>query len=602
MTRNKTAMKWWWLGLVALVFGVSACGDEGAPVQQDAYGIDNGVLDEFGKPTLGSTGYEDPTGSKEDAARGRSGPLVAWDTTSTQVWPVTQKWTDTTSARAKAAGLAWGEDSGLNWDEKYVAWIGSLERTKGQSWGDTFRLRTPWGTEVDAPALECAETAMFLRITFASWYGLPWFMEGRDATGARLYFGHFGVRTEAGRYRNTPQYRDRYPDLTDKGADIEAGDLEWPSDAELAGRALVGSFDDGQPMIGPDAHLGAYLDRIFLNKRVGHFIMLQLLYFGSVNLADGANTFNIAPEAIRPGDVLLERWQRTGIGHTLVVMRRRDLGTQTVAGEELPLLEAELASGSMPRRQPQWESAASSKRTFTLEETGGGDYAKLGGGLKRWRSSTIADGRYRNDVLAADTAAFIPTWKLETLGARPERFDQLLTELGPQEKMAVLLEIIESKRQHLREHPASCSARISREQAFTDLYDIAADPQIGWDHDKVDREVRILDDYVFAELEYAKSRTCCWNSTTPAMYDLIMQHAAATIHDEDTNTCLPIPVFMATDDGADGFSVYKDFAAAAGRGAEWVGWRADETCPQAGVVEDTEAEHAWGDACEVLEF
>lgn len=76
-------------------------------------------------------------------------------------------------------------------------------------------------------------------------------------------------------------------------------------------------------MIAADAHFGADLDEVHLNKRAGYFTVLALDYLGSMNLADSANTYNIVPDTLRAGDVLVERWQRSGIGHTLVVQASR---------------------------------------------------------------------------------------------------------------------------------------------------------------------------------------------------------------------------------------------------------------------------------------
>ncbi len=67
------------------------------------------------------------------------------------------------------------------------------------------------------------------------------------------------------------------------------------------------------------ARAGAYMDEVFLNKRAGYFMLLTLAHFGSMHLASPRNTFNLKPESIQPGDVLLARWQRRSDGHTLVV-------------------------------------------------------------------------------------------------------------------------------------------------------------------------------------------------------------------------------------------------------------------------------------------
>ena len=47
---------------------------------------------------------------------------------------------------------------------------------------------------------------------------------------------------------------------------------------------------------------------------------------------------------------------------------------------------------------------------------------------------------------------------------------------------------------------------------------------------------------------------------------------------------------------------YAEFAAyadATDRGDSWVAWSADESCPQAGVSDDTQTDHEWTDYCVV---
>ena len=89
-------------------------------------------------------------------------------------------------------GIAWGVNSGLDWNEKYALWIESLERIPGEKYGETFELSTPWGTRFKSPSLECAEASVFLRVTFASWYGLPFYLTAWASEG-NIHFGHFGV-------------------------------------------------------------------------------------------------------------------------------------------------------------------------------------------------------------------------------------------------------------------------------------------------------------------------------------------------------------------------------------------------------------------------
>ena len=38
----------------------------------------------------------------------------------------------------------------------------------------------------------------------------------------------------------------------------------------------------------------------------------------------------------------------------------------------------------------------------------------------------------------------------------------------------------------------------------------------------MDAQYRIFEDYVFAELEYTESKTCCWNSSNSAMFQIAM--------------------------------------------------------------------------------
>lgn len=586
--------------LCAIMLLLAACGDDAGADELLSQG---GQVDENGKPVLGGSGWSEPAG-KDDAMQGRRGLSVSVDSADTAVWDVRNAWDDTDTAEAREAGIAWGENSGLTWEEKYRAWVDSMERIDAESYGETFMLTTPWGKELPAPSLECAEIAMFLRVAFASWYGLPYFIEGYDRHGRRLYFGHFGIRTKDGRWSNMPRFKTRYADYSDQADAFVNGEVEWPRDEKLAGLTIPGSFDDEQKMLEPDAdgeypHAGAYFDEVFLNKRVGYFMRLHLVYFGSINLADSANTFNLAADAVLPGDVLLERWQKTGIGHTLIVMRSRDLGTQEIDGEEVPQLEAELASGSMPRRQPKWDSAAASKRYFTMDETGGPDYADLGGGIKRWRQAKNVDGRWTNVVPADSADAFINSTDHDAIAERPARFDQILTELSGEEKMQVILGVIEDKRAHLRNYPASCAARIGREDAFKDLYEIAA--ELDMTKAEVDAKYRNFEDYVFAELVYDKSKTCCWNSSTSQMYDLAIEYNLNHVEDEESGMCLGVTVFKGRDDGGDGFELFRQYAEAVGQGDAWVDWSADESCPQADVSADTEAEHEWAPICEVYE-
>ncbi len=570
--------------VLTLAGGLAACTADPTPTPDGEETVDRPV-DENGKPTFSATGDEEIVPSKDDAVQGERGLPVAVDGEPTQVWAVFNQWEDTDTPVARKAGIAWGENSGLNWDEKYQAWVDSMEKTEtgGTYSRTTFVLTTPFGKSLPAPALECAETAIFLRIAFASWYNLPFFLEARDGEG-RVYFGHFGMRRDDGKYGSMPNFKTRYSDYSNDAELVRNGQMQWPSDSELRAKKIPGSFDDQQPMVGPDAHAGAYFDEVFLNKRAGHFLVLTLAWFGSINLADPANTFNLRPDALKAGDVLVERWQERGIGHTLVVMRSDQVGETTINGTVMNTLEAEVASGSMPRRQPVWESSGASKRYFTLAETGGEGYETLGGGIKRWRTTKNINGRWTNVVMPAYTNAWVNSRDTEAIASRPDVFEQVLVELSPDQKRDVLLEVIESKRQHLRQFPASCSARINREKAFDSLYELMED-EFGMTTAQVDDQFRILEDYVFTELTYEQSKTCCWNRSTAAMHEIVMDMNLKL--QEDATQCVAPVVFMNRDDAGDGYEMFRQHAEQLGRSGEWVAWSADESCPQAGVPEDT---------------
>jgi hypothetical protein len=519
-----------------------------------------------------------PPPGKEDSELRRGLP-VATDTTRTQVWTARNQWEDTDTPAARAAGLAWPANSGLTWDAKFTRWIASLAWIPAvDNYSTTVQLTTPWGKTLPAPMLECAETSLFLRITFAAWYELPLVLESQDEHGQLVYFGHNGVRTRTGRYAQSPEFAIKYRDYTQTD-----WRTRWPSDAVLRGKRIAGGEDD-QSELAEGARFGAYLDAIQLNKRAGYFTVMVLDYLGSANLADPANAYNLAPEAVQPGDVLIERWQRAGIGHTLVVKQVDELpgGSKDVT----------LISGSMPRRQGVRQSGESSKSYFTLETTGGPGtssdgtpYAALGGGLKRWRVTKNIAGYWTNTWMSGDEASWINSTDLARISARPARFAQILGQVEPEQQRIELLAQIADARHHLSQYPASCSARDRREQAFAALYELSA-RAFDQTPAQVDAAYRQLDDYVLAALDYIHARTCCWDSSTPAMYDVIMDAARADIAAaQKAHTCTPPVVFKSR---ADGYQRWIDHAAALGRAAEWRAWSEDESCPQRAIAVDVE--------------
>jgi hypothetical protein len=109
----------------------------------------------------------------------------------------------------------------------------------------------------------------------------------------------------------------------------------------------------------------------------------------------------------------------------------------------------------------------------------------------------------------------------------------------------------------------------------------------------------VLDDYVFAELDYAHARTCCWNSSTSAMYEVVMDAARA---DAEAATlagrCAAPAVFKSR---VDGYRRWEAHAAALGRAADWRAWSEDEPCAQRGVAVDAEAPVRATAYCELAE-
>ncbi|MCA9620926.1 MAG: PPC domain-containing protein, partial [Myxococcales bacterium] len=479
----------------------------------------------------------------------------------------------------------------LNWDEKYAAWVESMDIQAGDgTWYETFTLTTPWGKTLPAPKLECAELAIFLRITFAAWYNLPFYLTAVDGQGTRVYFGHFGARTLNARYKNTPKFGYAYKDYSDWSAEKIAAQ-GWPKDEKLRTLGLYGGGDE-MDFVFEGAKAGGYFDEIHLNKRAGHFLRLTLAYFGSMHLAGSRNTFNIKPEALREGDVLVHRWQRQGIGHTLVVKQVDELD----AGQ----LEAQVVSGSMPRRQPKLESPTSTKSRFTDEHGGGhgetsdGEaYAALGGGLKRFRVTKNVGGNWMNTWMAADEASWISDTDIAALSERPTTFDRILGEASPEMKRDALLEMIDDARNHLRQYPASCSARIKREDAFAKLYPLMA-AEFSLSEAEVDAAYRIFEDYVFAKLEYTESKTCCWNSTTAAMFQIVMDYNLSL---QETQ-CSEPEVFKCS---GGGYEVFAAYAEATDRGHLWKAWSEDESCPQRDVQDDTIVESTSTEWCDIAD-
>jgi hypothetical protein len=192
----------------------------------------------------------------------------------------------------------------------------------------------------------------------------------------------------------------------------------------------------------------------------------------------------------------------------------------------------------------------------------------------------VKDGRWRNGVPQSDLSLWINHTDLDAIAGRIAEFEALLGAPDPQQQLEGILDVIDEKRQRLRELPASCSARAGREEAFRKLYALM-DEDFGLDRATTDRQYRLLEDYVFAELRYDQSRTCCWNSTNADMFTAIMDLATKSLYDPAGLTCNPPRVFRMENGG---YEVWRAHAQTIGLGAAWASWTADETCPQAQTV------------------
>jgi hypothetical protein len=442
--------------------------------------------------------------------------------------------------------------------------------------------------------------AMFLRVSFAAWHGLPFFMTAYSPGVGRVHYGHFGQVDDGGRrLSGSPAYGTAYRDYTASHGGLDPAAIEtwWPDDTALEARSLTLAEDDRVEFLGADAFAGAYFDEVHLNKRVGHFLIRLLPSFGSIHFADAANLFNLVPGDLREGDVLLHRWQAQGIGHVMVVKE-----VEALPGGNL---DAEIVFGSMPRIQPKWYTAAYSKSYFTSPYSGGPEttsdgtaYSRLGGGIKRWRTPVRDSGRWSNLVPVADRDAWIGSTDWPALEARPETFRGLLGNLSPSEQRDVLVDRIEGARANLRQRPASCANRQRREEAFDELYALM-NREWGWSRTRVDETYRHVEDYVYAELEYSQSRTCCWNRTTPEMHGIIAEYTdqlVGTAH--EAGECVEPVVFRMRGGGYDPFRAY---AHQTGRGGLWAEWSEDEDCPQRANLDDVESNAPWSEFCDVAD-
>ena len=182
---------------------------------------------------------------KEDSAGVPALPVERRLRARPQAWIVTNQWEDTDTPDAQAAGMAWSANSGLNWDEKFSAWVGSFQQIANlDSSFTTITISTPFGKSVPGPKLDCADLALLLRISFAAWYHLPIYLVGYDGS-TPVYFGHFGVRTATGPWSQAPEFA-QYSDYSTESAGAVHG-ASWPQDTALRTRGIVGRRRPAEP-------------------------------------------------------------------------------------------------------------------------------------------------------------------------------------------------------------------------------------------------------------------------------------------------------------------------------------------------------------------
>jgi len=320
-----------------------------------------------------------------------------------------------------------------------------------------------------APELECADTAMFLRFLYAQQHGLP--MAFRSHSG---YFGHFGhIRSNGS--------RDTFE--------------RFPRDEQLGTNDLaIGTetFDEHLP------------------NRFAQFLLVLVRSTFSGNVAEDWNTYYIGAEAVRGGDLIVRRYDADGTGHTITLQNvERD-------GEGLAS-SVDTIESSMPT--PPFISQDDSV-LMTLEPT-----PEFGGGLRRWRRPEITiRGGVRTIEMVVDPAAFVEA-------REAAEADDFMATMSPPAIRDQVLRGIEGARRDLFSSPSSCSRRVERERFFGVMYDLfeaneALRASVGLTDsnptrrqvvDAVDLQYRYIDDFIWARLDYDRSRTCHWNPN-PMLY------------------------------------------------------------------------------------
>lgn len=460
-----------------------------------------------------------------------------------EVWQPVHAWTDTAP-------------NGETYEQYYATWLAGIQHNEE---GRDVAYTLADGTVVPAPSLECADTAMFLRFLFAEEHGLPIILRGGG-----YYFGHFGFLNTSGvRQRNYARHpvnaaRGSYAALQNHNTYLPDNLQDYPSEGVT---------------------LGQYLDAVLTNKRFGFFMqdVWNMLYSG--NIVENTNTYYLKPEFIRGGDLQMHRYDNTGgIGHTITIQEVERSGDR--------LVSVSVLQSYMPTLP--WISDGYSELTGYTPDPA------THGGLRRWRRPVQRNGRWFNDVDST-----VAAYDSEVVN-NPQRFEELFN-MSSNEQVEAALATINTRRRALFDNPNSCRRREEREAAFEELYELYRTTpelyqQLGFNDQPtldelrpaVDRQHRVIDDFVFAELNYERAWTCQWNPSDTAVNNDMYRATLAFNEQRLASGCESIRIFRAENvtlaDGTDGFADLAAFASENGYG--WATYSNDEGGNLSGVTED----------------
>ena len=227
------------LKFLGIAFLVAFVGCDDAPVQE---AVEELALDaDYGKPLL----PEAELAPKDDSLQGKLGPDTSADSGPMVVWDVTNQWEDVDTEAARAAGLAWEANSGLDWNDKYALWIESMEKMDGYANGGDLLVHNAVWTSIAGSYLECAETAISCERRLRP--GIICRSTWRHGPLKGLFFsGISGFDTPTAAIGTCRDFRDRYADYSDWTPE-EYG-AEWPTDP-LACEALPDAEEGRQELL-----------------------------------------------------------------------------------------------------------------------------------------------------------------------------------------------------------------------------------------------------------------------------------------------------------------------------------------------------------------